>query len=183
MLNDRSSLRNALSFHCSQYSFDKETINRFLSLLDNAGAFERNHFTTGHITASAWLVDGTKERVLLTHHAKLNKWLQLGGHTDGNEDTLASALREAREESGLNSIEALSDAIFDVDIHLIPARGSEPAHEHFDVRYAFICKGNTRYQVSNESHDLRWVEIKDIQSFTQEQSMLRMAQRWLALGY
>ena len=180
-MHHRTRLLNDLRLHGQCHPTEQHTIARFLSLLEKKGAFDRNHFSPGHITASAWLVDETKQQVLLTHHAKLDKWLQLGGHTDGNEDTVASALREAYEESGLISIEAVSQEIFDVDIHLIPARGSEPAHEHFDIRYAFICKGDSTYHVSSESHDLRWVPIKDMHTFTQEPSMLRMADRWLTL--
>ena len=88
----------------------------------------------GHITGSAWVVDIAGNRVLLADHAKLGRWLQPGGHSDGDPDTLAVALREAREESGLD-VRALDDAIFDIDVHRIPARGDEPAHLHFDVRF------------------------------------------------
>lgn len=181
-MSHRATLMDALRLHgYKSEPVDKEKIPRFLSLLEEEHAFQRNHFIPGHITASAWLVDETKQRVLLTHHAKLDKWLQLGGHTDGNEDTVASALREAYEESGLEKIEVVSTEIFDVDIHLIPARKTEPAHEHFDIRYAFICRGDPTYRVSDESHDLRWVPIKDIRTITQEESMLRMADRWLSI--
>ena len=76
------------------------------------------------------------DRVLLAHHRKLGRWLQPGGHSDGDPDTLAVALREAREESGLD-VQALDDAIFDLDLHRIPARDREPAHLHFDVRSPF----------------------------------------------
>ncbi len=89
----------------------------------------------GHVTGSAWIVDRARERALLTHHRKLGLWLQLGGHSDGDPDTLAVALREAREESGLGSVRPATEAIFDVDVHEIPARQSEPTHLHYDVRW------------------------------------------------
>ncbi len=88
--------------------------------------FERS-CQVGHITGSAWIVNRAGDRVLLTHHRKLGRWLQPGGHSDGDPDTLEVALREAREESGLD-VRALDEAIFDLDVHLIPARGHEPAH-------------------------------------------------------
>ena len=89
----------------------------------------------GHLTGSAWIVSPDRKRTLLTHHHKLDKWLQLGGHADGETDLLAVALREAREESGLTRLRAVSAEIFDCDRHLIPARGTEPAHYHHDVRF------------------------------------------------
>jgi hypothetical protein len=68
----------------------------------------------GHLTGSAWIVDRERKRTLLTHHRKLNKWLQLGGHADGELNPLAVALREAREESGLTKLRVVDEAIFDV---------------------------------------------------------------------
>ena len=76
----------------------------------------------GHLTGSAWVVTPDRSRTLLTHHLKLDKWLQLGGHADGDGDLLAVALREAREESGLTRIRALSADVFDLDRHWIPPR-------------------------------------------------------------
>jgi 8-oxo-dGTP pyrophosphatase MutT (NUDIX family) len=131
----------------------------------------------GHVTGSAWLVDPSGCRVLLTHHRKLGLWLQLGGHADGNPDVLAVAIREAAEESGLSPIEPVVEGIFDVDIHPIPARPGEPAHLHYDVRFAFRA-GRTDFRVGPESHDLAWVDIDRLAERTQEPSMLRMAEKW-----
>src|SRR3954463_9092998 len=86
----------------------------------------------GHLTGSAWIVSPDRSRTLLTHHLKLDKWLQLGGHADDDPDLLAVALREAREESGLTRLRVVSPAIFDFDRHLIPARKTEPEHFHYD---------------------------------------------------
>src|SRR5207245_6935322 len=94
-------------------------LRRFVT--EHADCFERS-LQTGHITGSAWVVDIDRSHALLTHHRKLNKWLQLGGHADGDPDILRVALREAREESSLESIRAVSEAIIDIDIHLIPVR-------------------------------------------------------------
>src|SRR5450631_2620274 len=89
----------------------------------------------GHLTGSAWIVSPDGLRVLLTHHLKLGKWLQLGGHADGDSDLLAVAFREAREESGLASLRVLRPGLYDVDRHWIPARGGEPGHWHHDLRF------------------------------------------------
>jgi 8-oxo-dGTP pyrophosphatase MutT (NUDIX family) len=129
------------------------------------------------VTGSAWVVDRGGDRVLLTHHRKLDRWLQLGGHSDGDADTLRVACREAAEESGLE-VEPVSTALFDVDIHLIPARGSDPAHHHFDARFALVAHHDT-FRINDESNALRWVKIEKIAKFTTEPSMLRMAAKWL----
>lgn len=138
--------------------------------------FERGNLE-GHITGSAWVVDKSRERVLLTHHKKLGKWLQLGGHADGNPDVMDVAMREAREESGLTDLRALSPEIFDVDVHPIPQHGAEPAHIHYDVRFIFQTVEPDRFVMSSESDELAWVEMKKISNFSQEESMLRMAKK------
>lgn len=145
----------------------------------NPDCFERT-LLSGHITASAWLVDTTHQRVLLTHHRKLGLWLQLGGHADGEPDVLAAALREAREESGLTEIRPISDAVFDVDIHAIPARDQEPEHFHYDIRFALEAPADAAYVVSPESLDLAWITIGHIVGNNEyDASLQRMAQKWL----
>ena len=140
--------------------------------------FERDCFDDGHVTGSAWVVDSGGSRVLLTHHRKLGKWLQLGGHSDGDPDTLAVALREAQEESGLR-VRPIGEAVLDVDIHTIPARKGEPAHLHYDVRFAFRAASSGPLRVSPESIDLAWIDIEDLSRLTGEESMLRMARKYL----
>jgi len=105
-----------------------EMLVRFVENEDQC--FERG-LRIGHITGSAWIVDRERSHVLLTHHRKLDRWLQLGGHADGEADVLAVALREAREESGLEAVTPLLDTPYDVDVHPIPARGDEPRHLHY----------------------------------------------------
>lgn len=139
--------------------------------------FERTN-PIGHITGSAWIVDPSGERVLLTHHKKLNKWLQLGGHADGEKDIFAVALREAREESNLDELKPVTQEIFDLDVHVIPPYGSDPQHEHFDIRFA-VKAGSTNVRASDESRDLAWVPIADLARFTSEESLLRMAHKWV----
>lgn len=143
-------------------------------------AFERT-LTIGHVTASAWIVDPARTRALLTHHRKLGKWLQLGGHVDGDRDVRRAALREAREESGLRSLRFASDAIYDLDVHPIPARPGEPAHEHYDVRFAFEADPAEPFVVSAESKALAWVPLDALASYGADESVLRLARKTVLL--
>lgn len=136
----------------------------------------------GHVTASAWILSHDHERFLLTHHAKLGRWLQLGGHADGDPDTAAVALREAREESGMEKFSLVGEVPFDVDVHLIPARGAEPAHLHHDVRHLLVAAPDQPLLVSNESHDLAWFPRARAEEILEGESLLRMArkaERWI----
>lgn len=138
--------------------------------------FERDCFDDGHVTGSAALLDGTdptRAAMLMTHHAKLGKWLQLGGHADGETDPLAVACREASEESGL-AVAPLAAEPIDLDIHAIPARGCDPAHYHYDVRFMLCAEAGTA--VANaESLALEWVPLTQIERVTRDESILRLA--------
>lgn len=141
--------------------------------------FERAHLV-GHFTGSAWLVSRDGERVLLTHHRKLNAWLQLGGHADGDADLSRVALREAEEESGLTDLD-VEPAIFDIDRHRIPARANEPEHWHYDVRYVVRATGGEEFVVGDESHALAWRRVDElVDDATVDASVRRMARKWLA---
>src|SRR5690242_14262238 len=124
----------------------------------DAAARELRH---GHLTGSAWLVSADGERVLLTHHRKLDRWLQLGGHADGDADLARVALREAEEESGLLDLE-VETIVFDLDRHRIPARGDEPGHWHYDVRFVVRARGSEAFVVGEESHALAWRDVAEI---------------------
>jgi len=138
--------------------------------------FERT-LTVGHVTGSAWIVDQPHKHCLLTHHRKLNRWLQLGGHADGDDNIARVATREAYEESGLEALQLVSSEIFDLDVHLIPERGNEPAHYHYDVRYLFECAGDPALTVSEESNELAWAALSEIETYTSEDSIVRMVRK------
>lgn len=159
---------------------DLELVERKLSfLLDHPDAFHDAYFP-GHFTGSALIVSADHQRVLLTHHRKLNLWLQLGGHADHDKDLSKVALREAREESGLEKFlfyhfpNERGIIPFDIDIHAIPERGFTPGHLHYDVRYLLICEDDESHiQISEESHDLRWFTWSEAAQKTSELSMQR----------
>ncbi len=174
----RKHLLDLLQEYQKSFPEESDRVERLQNFVrEHPDCFERSS-SIGHITGSAWLVNRAGTHTLLTHHKKLNKWLQPGGHVDGNPDVLQSALREAEEESGLSGILPLSEDIFDIDIHAIPQHGSEAEHYHYDVRFAVHTTESEDYLVSDESHDLAWVNIQDVQQLTQEESMLRMVRKW-----
>jgi 8-oxo-dGTP pyrophosphatase MutT (NUDIX family) len=140
---------------------------------------------TGHVTGSVWIVNAQFTHALLLHHAKLNMWVQPGGHLDETDDSpAAGALREAHEETGINELTLASTALFDVDIHAIPARTSklstEPAHFHYDVRY-LIVTADERTAISTESLDVKWMALQTLAEPVQERSIARMAEKSLRL--
>jgi 8-oxo-dGTP pyrophosphatase MutT (NUDIX family) len=173
------SLRAALADYASRWPREAEAAGDFSRFLESADTvFDRIHLI-GHFTASSWLVDRSATRVLLTHHRKLERWLQLGGHADGDRDLSRVALREAEEESGLTGLD-VEPEVFDLDRHWIPERGDVPGHWHYDVRYVVHARGSEDYVVSDESHDLAWRAIDEILADPgSDESMRRMAQKWL----
>lgn len=131
----------------------------------------------GHLTGSAWVVDASRTRTLLTHHRKLDKWLQLGGHADGDPDLTAVAFREATEESGLSRLRLVSADLFDVDRHWIPPRKTDPGHYHYDLRFVIEADSGEPLTVTSESKDLAWVDIASVATLNPEESMLRMVRK------
>ncbi len=110
------------------------------------------------------------------HHAKLNKWVQPGGHADGEENILNVALREAEEETGLVNLKSFL-GIFDLDIHLIPERKDFPEHFHYDIRFLVEAEEHEKIVVSEESHDVQWINLQEIEKFSTERSILRMKEK------
>ncbi len=175
----RNNLIQQLQEYQTRWPDESDLAQRFIGFLSaHEDCFERE-LQTGHVTGSAWLVNRAGTHILLTHHKKLNIWVQLGGHADGDSDLLRVSMREAEEESGLSGIVPVSKQIFDIDAHAIPRRGDFPEHIHWDIRYALRATESEDYVVSEESHDLKWGEIATLQDFTQEATLLRMASKWV----
>ncbi len=130
----------------------------------------------GHLTGSALVLSGDGERTLLTHHRKLDRWLQPGGHADGDTDLRQVALREASEETGLQGL-LIEPQIFDLDRHWIPQHRDIPGHWHYDVRFLVRATASEAYIVSPESNDLAWWSLTDVAEGDFEGSLRRMARR------
>jgi len=172
------SLKRDFDAYAARWPDEADVAADFAALLDDvADPFIRDRLA-GHFTASAWLVDRSGERLLMTHHRKLDRWLQLGGHADGDRDLAAVALKEAEEESGLVDLVVEPD-LFDLDRHWIPERGDVPGHWHYDARYVVRATGDETFAVSDESHDLAWRPIVDLLTEPGiDPSIVRMARKW-----
>lgn len=174
----RNPLLDLLDDYLNRHPAETEVATRFRRFVAaEPDCFQRS-LLIGHVTGSAWIIDPTGTKTLLTHHAKLERWLQLGGHADGDPDVAAVALREAREESGIAAFRLVHHGIFDIDIHTIPERKGTPEHLHYDVRF-LLQAGSTTFVVSDESIDLAWVPLAELEEFSTEASMLRMRDKSL----
>ena len=173
-------VREQLSGYRPVDAREAEFLSRMLVLGQTLEACERSHFSPGHFTASAFVLSPDRRDLVLIHHKKLGIWVQPGGHVEASDADLQSAARrEVLEEVGLAELTPFASnasAVFDVDIHTIPARKADPAHEHFDVRFAFIA--NTRDLVhSEEVADLRWVPLADIEQMATDESVMRAVKK------
>lgn len=156
---------------------DRLTLRRFQTFVtDNPGCFERS-LLSGHLTGSAWIVDPRRSQTLLTLHHRLSRWLQPGGHADGDPDILAVARREAREETGLTGLRLLSPLIFDLDVHPIPATPTVPPHFHYDVRFIFEADPAEPLMISRESKELGWIALADLPQYNPDRSLEKLVRK------
>ena len=179
----RSDLRRTLaSLDLSNCVEESGYRQQMVTLLDSCPqCFQRDSFPA-HFTGSAFVVSADGRRGLLHHHRKLDRWLQFGGHCDGEENVLAVAQREAYEESGIAGLTIASARPFDLDIHKIPAFGGEPAHWHYDIRYILIAPENAEGRTSPESKELRWFSTEEMNSWSLDPGLRRLIAKWQALG-
>ena len=175
----RQRLAHDLERYAQQWP-DEGGIARFGEWLRVADRPFHRETQAGHFTGSAWLVSADGERALLMLHRKLGRWLQPGGHADGDPDLAGVALREAGEETGLADLVVLP-GIFDVDRHVIPARRDEPEHWHYDVRHVVVARGSEEVVLNEESLELAWRPVADIAvDPASDTSLRRMATKWLS---
>ena len=140
--------------------------------------FERT-LQPGHVSGSAWVVNPTRDYVMLMHHRKLNMWLQPGGHADGDNDILRVVLKETSEESGidLSNIFLVSEDVFDVDVHTVYESEHEQRHVHFDVRFLVEVDDHVPIPGNDESHDIGWIPLDEVPRFNNARSIFRLVQK------
>ncbi len=180
----RELLLEVLRKYSTGYSSEKSFIEETIAFVEsNEDCFERSN-TKGHINGSCFVLSPDSKKTLLTHHKKLNRWLQLGGHADGDSNIWDVSLKEALEESGIQDISLVMEDIFDIDIHTIPANTTkgEGEHLHYDIR--FLLRAPTEeFVVSDESHNLKWVNSEELEEMAQKKeigtSIQRMHDKWL----
>jgi 8-oxo-dGTP pyrophosphatase MutT (NUDIX family) len=176
----REHLQNLLAAHRAQDAEERGHLARMLALLDvPEDPFVRAHFAPGHFTASAFIVAPDGDALLLIQHPKLRRWLQPGGHVESSDvDLLAAARREVHEEVGLRDLPTAVDGVFDLDVHRIPPLAREPAHEHFDVRFAFRAPDlDLRVGQDTEAKVARWFSLSEIEAGASDTSVLRAARK------
>jgi len=174
-------LEQLIKNYSQAYPEEKAPLDMLKFLDHETGYFSRNSYN-GHFTGSAWIVSPDKSSILMTHHKKLGKWIQLGGHADGENDLLKVALREAKEESGIQQFKVLSEKIFDLDIHAIPQHNYEPGHLHYDIR--FLIEADPTGEaviISDESHDVTWIPLEDVAKINPEVSIQRMIKKTILM--
>ena len=153
---------------------------RVLALLDEHGASLADRTTMpGHLTGSALVVDAAHERVLVLLHTKLHRWLQPGGHADGDHELAGVALREATEETGIDGLHVLLPAV-DLDIHAVDHGDALGEHLHLDLRFVVVAPPGAIEHGNHESLDLRWVTPDELGALADEEGLVRLAGAGLA---
>lgn len=173
----RSSLLSLLDSYIPDEGLEAEMYletKQFIN--DNPDCFERT-LQIGHITASGWVVSPNRDQVLLMHHRKLDRWFQPGGHADGDPDVQHVAEKEVEEETGATNLKLAKAGVFDVDVHLIPANSKDPAHYHYDIRFAFEANPEHELIINIESKDVRWLPLNEIHLLNDSESLMRMVRK------
>jgi 8-oxo-dGTP pyrophosphatase MutT (NUDIX family) len=178
----RKSLLDVLARYRAQHPDEAPTVDRMRALVElRPDCFERSCLP-GHVTGSAFVLSPDGRRTLLVLHRKLGRWLQPGGHADGESDLARVAVREAEEETGLSGFLLLGAAAgepfpFDLDVHAIPAHRDEPPHEHHDVRFLLGAPTWGRPAASDESRAVAWFDLDELPALGADPSLLRMADK------
>ncbi|MBC7774142.1 MAG: NUDIX hydrolase [Phycisphaerae bacterium] len=167
--------------HQSDLEEESSFLAQTISFVERQEHFWQRSTLEGHLTGSAWVLSADGSSVLLLHHTKLDRWLQPGGHADEQDDSLVeTARREAMEECGLAELTLLSPSIFDIDVHEIPARGHEPTHLHYDLRFLFVAPEKIEIKRNLlETKAIAWVRIAELCAETTPPSLRRMALKTL----
>ena len=153
---------------------------RVLALLADAGGAAADRTTApGHLTGSALVVDPSTGAMLVLLHTKLRRWLQPGGHADGDHELAGVALREATEETGIDGLEVLVPAV-DLDVHTVDHGDALGEHLHLDLRFVVVAPPGAEAPGNHESTDRRWVTLDELEQLADEPGLVRLARAGLA---
>lgn len=174
---NRSVLLDLLSAYNPDDEAELEMLKETMAFVEaNENCFDRE-LLEGHVTGSAWILNPERTHVLMMHHKKLDRWFQPGGHCDGEPDVQAVAAKEAQEETGL-VVSPLSNAILDVDVHVIPERKAVPEHKHYDIRFLFSAEMDREVLDDNEeANEVRWIELGKVYLFNDTDSIGRLVRK------
>ncbi len=175
----RQELLRLLTRHDTRFMDEASFVARARAFVEaNTDVFDREHLPA-HVTGSAWVVSPDFSQALIMHHVKQDQWFQPGGHADGDADILRVALRETSEETGLDpdQVKLLSDEVFDVDIHTIPASQHDTWHEHIDLRFLVQIDNRLPVPGNDESHEVLWVDLRDVSAYNNNRSTWRMVEK------
>ncbi len=172
---------NKITPYNDQEKTDIELFTQFLTR--NEDAFLRSNLTA-HVTSSAIIVNQQMDKILFAHHNIYGSWGWVGGHNDGEKDTLHVAIKEAKEETGLTHVEPVSEDIFMVDVIFVPNHYKHnkriPDHLHLNVTY--LLKANDRHPVyikPDENSGVRWFSFNELLDFVNEPRMIPIYQKAL----
>jgi len=148
--------------------------DQILALLrDHPAPLARTSHEPGHVTSSAILLSPDEQSIALVHHNKLGRWLQPGGHVEAEDkDVLETAIREAREECGVDLDAGFLPRLLSLDVHEIPAYGEEPMHWHHDFMF-LLRAADAGLGCSEESAEVRWVALGDIPAYALDACTMR----------
>ncbi len=177
MYLNQQNVLSLLESHRAISEKEKQDTQKTINFVQSTAQFWQRETLPGHLTASAWIINATYHATILVHHKKLNLWFQPGGHIENDRHLLTAAKREAIEETGITPLDMISNKIFDIDVHSIPENKSVPQHLHFDIRFAFLADTAAQLQVSDESHDVRWISFEKLPEFNNDVSIARMAEK------
>ncbi len=147
----------------AQEARDKTLILDFLD--QHADAYLRSNLLA-HMTASAWVVNRERSRVLMVYHKLYNSWSWTGGHADGEEDLLQVALREVREETGVRHVRPVSEEIYSMEVLTVDGHEKHgeyvPSHLHLNVTYLLEADEHDTLQICEaENSGVRWFALED----------------------
>ena len=175
----RQELLRLLNRHVTRFMDEAAFVARARAFVAaHTDVFDREHLPA-HVTGSAWVVSPDFSQALIMHHVKQDQWFQPGGHADGDAEILRVALRETAEETGIDPehVRLLTEDVFDVDIHVIPASEHGPRHEHIDIRFLVQIDNRLPVPGNDESHQVLWVDLREVSAYNNNRSTWRMVEK------